>query len=199
MIRQIVFDVGRVLVRLEPERLLGLLAAAGAPQTDLEAVTGRIDLLAHETGRLDGAGLLQQIAALAPRPLERVSLQAAWVAMLAPDFPMLQLASRLRARYEVYLLSNVGDLHWQHLSQQLALESYALDVIRSYEVGVMKPDPAIYVLAEARFGLNPEATVFIDDRADNIASATARGWHGIVHRDHDDSCEQLRRFGVITE
>jgi HAD superfamily hydrolase (TIGR01509 family) len=199
MIRHVVFDIGRVLVQLQPERLLGLLAAAGGRQQDLEAVTARIDLLAHETGRLDGDALLRQIAALVPQPLEAASLRAAWVAMLEPDIAMLQLASRLRERYDVYLLTNVGDLHWQYLSQRLELERYAHGVIRSYEVGVMKPDPRIYQLTEQRFRLQPAATVFLDDRPENVAAAVSRGWHGIVHCAHDDSRAQLESLGLVTE
>jgi len=38
--------------------------------------------------------------------------------------------------------------------------------------------------------------VFIDDRADNIAAARARGWHGIVHTDYDATCAQLRQLKV---
>jgi 2-haloacid dehalogenase len=60
----------------------------------------------------------------------------------------------------------------------------------------MKPDAGIYAEAERRFALEPPATVFIDDRADNIAGACARGWQGIVHRDHRGTVEALRRLEV---
>jgi FMN phosphatase YigB (HAD superfamily) len=38
--------------------------------------------------------------------------------------------------------------------------------------------------------------VFIDDRADNVAAARARGWYGIVHTDYTTTCEQLRQLQV---
>ena len=47
-----------------------------------------------------------------------------------------------------------------------------------------------------RFALAPAHTVFVDDRADNIAAARARGWHGIVHADHAGTLRALRELGV---
>ncbi|MBV9725513.1 MAG: HAD family phosphatase, partial [Gammaproteobacteria bacterium] len=44
----------------------------------------------------------------------------------------------------------------------------------------------------------PAVTVFIDDRADNVASARARGWHGIVHRDHGSTLLDLHTLRVAT-
>jgi 2-haloacid dehalogenase len=60
----------------------------------------------------------------------------------------------------------------------------------------MKPDTAIYAQAERQFGLTPAATVFVDDRTQNIEAARARGWHGIVHRNFDETRQALLRLGV---
>ena len=59
----------------------------------------------------------------------------------------------------------------------------------------MKPHAGIYAEAERRFALTPAATVFIDDRAENIAAARARGWHGIVHTDYARTRAALRAPG----
>ena len=75
----VMFDIGRVLVALQPERLLDLLRTHGASVRTLEDVTSRIDLTGHETGRLSGSELLQQIAALAPQPMAVRALEEAWV------------------------------------------------------------------------------------------------------------------------
>ena len=48
----------------------------------------------------------------------------------------------------------------------------------------------------SKFALAPATTVFIDDRAENIEAARARGWHGIVHRNFHDTRQALLRLGV---
>jgi 2-haloacid dehalogenase len=60
----------------------------------------------------------------------------------------------------------------------------------------MKPHAGIYAEAERRFALEPGATVFIDDRADNITAARARGWQGIVHADYRGTLAALRALRV---
>jgi HAD superfamily hydrolase (TIGR01509 family) len=113
---------------------------------------------------------------------------------LQPD--MVELARRLTARYRVYLLSNVGDLHWEHLCEQYGMDRIGHDALPSFVAGVMKPDAAIYAQAERRFALEPAATVFIDDRSENVDAARVRGWHGIVHASCEATRLKLRALGV---
>ena len=60
----------------------------------------------------------------------------------------------------------------------------------------MKPDAGIFAEAERRFGLEPRATVFIDDRPENIDAARARGWQGILHSGHASTVNALRTLGI---
>jgi putative hydrolase of the HAD superfamily len=62
---------------------------------------------------------------------------------------------------------------------QLPLELFDV-VVDSSEVGVRKPDPAIYLLTCERLGVSPDACVFVDDHPGNIAAAEALGMSGVV-------------------
>lgn len=55
-------------------------------------------------------------------------------------------------------------------------------VVISAEVGLRKPDPAIFLLAAERLGLPPRACVFVDDLDGNVAVARSVGMAGVVHR-----------------
>jgi HAD superfamily hydrolase (TIGR01509 family) len=198
VIRNVVFDIGWVLVRLNYRPLLGFLAAHGAPVSDRAGVMERIRLEDHETGRLPGRGLLERLAALTD-PRAHASLDeilAHWLDMFELEPAMVTLAHRLSERYRVFLLSNIGDLHWVHLSREYRLHAIGHGALPSYLAGVMKPHPGIYAEAERRFALEPAATVFVDDRADNIAVARSRGWHGIVHGGYARTVEALRGVGI---
>ncbi|HTV79700.1 MAG TPA: HAD family phosphatase [Steroidobacteraceae bacterium] len=195
MIRDIVFDIGWVFVGIHPERLLEFLVSHGAPRMDLPTAVERIGLVEHETGRLDGAGLIERFISLAPQaPPDAV--REHWLEMLTPHADMMQLARQLMPHHGVYLLSNIGELHWDHLSVRHGVADLGHGALTSFDAGVMKPDSAIYAQAEAKFGLRPASTVFIDDRAENIEAARRRGWHGIVHRSFHDTREALLRLGV---
>jgi 2-haloacid dehalogenase len=198
-IRSVVFDIGQVFVRLRPAPLFALLSAHGYEPDDLERVAHRIGIVEHETGRLDGAGLLANVAALAPRRPDPGAVRAAWLDMFEPEPRMFELAARLRATHGVFLLSNVGELHWAHLQERYRMHEVGHDAIASFLTGHMKPDPAIYLAAERRFGLDPGRTVFIDDRRENVAAAQARGWHGVLHEDLPATVRALRALGIATE
>lgn len=197
-IAHVVFDIGQVLLKLRPAPLFALLAEHGHVPDDLERTARRIGIVEHETGRLDGAGLIANIAALAPRPVDPARVRDAWLDMFEPDPRMFALAAGLRARHRVFLLSNIGELHWAHLRSGWRIHEVGHDALPSFEAGVMKPDEAIYAAAERRFGLEPARTAFIDDRAENVEAAQARGWHAIHHRDTDETFGALRALGVAT-
>jgi FMN phosphatase YigB (HAD superfamily) len=199
VIEAIVFDIGRVLVRLEPQPLLALLARHGVADRDLESLVMRIALHEHETGELPGEALIERLAALAPAPIPAAMARAAWLDMFELDHAMIGLAHLLAARHRVFLLSNIGDLHWMHLAREFGLHRIGHGALPSFVAGSMKPAAPIYAEAERRFGLDPARTLFIDDRHDNIAAARQRGWHGIVHADYATTRAALARAGVALE
>jgi HAD superfamily hydrolase (TIGR01509 family) len=197
LVRNVVFDIGWVLVRLDYRPLLGFLRSHGAQLADRDAVMTGIRLEDHETGQLPGQGLLERLRGLTrTRTASLEETQSKWLDMFELEPAMVELAHRLSERYRVFLLSNIGDLHWTHLSREYRLHAIGHGALPSYIAGVMKPHPAIYAEAERRFALEPAATVFIDDRPDNIATARTRGWHGIVHRDHGSTVAGLKALGV---
>ena len=196
MIRNIVFDVGWVFVHLNPGPVIEFLAAHGVEAPNIDALCDSVVLDDHESGRLDGSGLLARMAALAKQPIALEHLHAKWVDMFELQPAMVDLAHRLSDRYRVYLLSNIGDLHWAHLSREYRLHHIGHGVLPSYLAGVMKPQEGIYIEAERRFNLTPAETVFIDDRADNIGAARSRGWHGIVHTGYAPTIAALRALEV---
>jgi FMN phosphatase YigB (HAD superfamily) len=197
LVRNIVFDIGWVLVRFDYRPLLGFLQAHGARLADRDAVMKGIRLEDHETGRLPGEGLLERLRGLTnSRTASLEETLAKWLDMFELDPAMIELAHRLSERHRVFLLSNIGDLHWAHLAREYRLHAIGHGALPSYVAGVMKPHPQIYAEAERRFALEPAATVFIDDRADNIATARARGWHGIVHRGYRETVGHLQTLGV---
>jgi len=65
-------------------------------------------------------------------------------------------------------------------------------VIDSCQVGVRKPDPAIFHLALEKGNTSPERTVFLDDYAEHVEIANSLGIHGIlVEKDPTEALAKL--------
>jgi FMN phosphatase YigB (HAD superfamily) len=133
---------------------------------------------------------------MAARPMDPAELRAQWLSMFERWDEMFTLASGLMADYRVYLLSNIGDMHWAHLDSLYGLDTLAHGACASFRVGAIKPHPAIYRKAESMFDLDPAATVFLDDLQPNVTAARQCGWHAIHHTDAGLTRSQLRTLGV---
>ena len=196
MIRSIVFDIGWVFVHLNPAPILKCLADHECDVRELHVLVKRIGLADHETGRMNGRTLMEQVAGLGKRPIPLDVAHAGWLDMFELQPRMIDLAHRLSDRYRVYILSNIGDLHWAHLSREYGIHRIGHGALPSFVTGFMKPEAGIYAEAERRFGLEPRTTVFIDDRAENIKAARARGWSGIEHSDYHKTVRALQALEV---
>jgi HAD superfamily hydrolase (TIGR01509 family) len=196
LIRAIVFDIGWVFVKLNRQALLDCLTEHGCEPLDIEGFVARIRLDDHETGRMTGFDLIEQMTRLTSKPVAAELLRRHWLDIFELEPRMVALAHRLSARYRVYLLSNVGDLHWAHLWREYGLHKIGHGALPSFVTGYMKPDREIYREAERRFGLEPQSTVFIDDREENVDGARACGWQGILHTNFPTTVAALRALGV---
>ena len=139
---------------------------------------------------------LERLADTSGRKLDPVRLRSSWLDMFDEAPEMFALATGLMSDYRVYLLSNIGDLHWAHLEGRYGLGGLVHGALASFRTGAVKPHAAIFREAERRFDLEPARTVFIDDLSANVRGATACGWRGIHHLDPVTTCAELRRLGV---
>jgi FMN phosphatase YigB (HAD superfamily) len=107
---------------------------------------------------------------------------------LRPDPGMIDVVLRARqGGVRTGLLSNSWGLDYPREGWDRLFDV----VVISGEVGLRKPDPAIYELAAQRLGLPPAQVVFVDDLPSNVQGAVAAGMVGIRHRDLDSTVEEL--------
>lgn len=99
-----------------------------------------------------------------------------------------------RAGYRLYVLSNMSREFIDFLRRADVYALFDGEVV-SCEEGTVKPEPRIYRILLDRYGLDPAETLFIDDRAANIAAAREAGIDGFLFASHDPeaSCEALRQ------
>ena len=176
----VVFDVGNVLLRFEPAELAAKVFPddPAAQQTVLRLATGTPywPMLDRGLISLDDAAVRMAGRETSAIPvLDR--FMHGWVELppIREGFDALRIVKAHGKR--TYILSNYN--------------AEAYDIVRSlYEplrqvdgelisstVGITKPDLAIFRLAEERFSLTPERTLFIDDSYINVEAALAKGWH----------------------
>ena len=110
------------------------------------------------------------------------------------------LLPRLQAQgHRLVYLSNMPLPYSQRLLQERDFFDYFEDGLFSGRVGLVKPEHPIFELAEARFQLTPQHTVFIDDNADNVATARNRGWTAIQFINAQQCERDLLTLGLLQD
>lgn len=104
-----------------------------------------------------------------------------WSTMLrGPIEGSVKILAELRARgTRLLALTNFSTETWPLALERFDFLSWFEDIVVSGEHGVAKPDPRIFEIAIRRFRLYPQHAVFIDDLAENVAAARARGFHAL--------------------
>jgi putative hydrolase of the HAD superfamily len=160
-----------------------LLRLTGLPLERFEPLYWA-DRQAYDEGKLTGLNYWRKFlrAAGLPEERERVEELNRWDARLWTVQNPVMLAWQLELKRQGLLtaiLSNIGDAVLASVERKFDW-IHRFDVrVWSYQLGVAKPDPAIYRHTLAELGVEPEEALFIDDKRINVEAARALGIQAI--------------------
>lgn len=203
MIKNIVLDVGRVLVAWQPKQKW---KEWGFSDETIEVLAKALfdSGVWNETDR----GVLsdEEFLALAIRqaPEYEKEIRYFWSnvdkAIWQLPYAREWIRAMKKAGYQVYILSNYGS--WTYEKTKENALNFLEDVdgaIFSYEVKQIKPNSEIFQSLFTKYSLQAEESVFLDDLPVNIEGAKAVGMHGIVFADLEEALVELEKLGVKIE
>lgn len=187
-----VFDVGKVLFEWDLRHLFAKLI------TDKDELEYFVTVIVtpewhfqHDAGRALDDMVAERIAEFPE--------YAAWIAAYSNRFnetipgPVtgsLEIVQELAERgVPLFAITNFGAEFWDMFRPTQPIFDRFQDIIVSGVEKLVKPDPAIYMLALQRFGLKSGEAIFIDDNHDNVISARENGF--VAH--HFTDADSLRR------
>jgi len=196
-VRGLVLDYGDVLSR--PHRLdafqpmaqrLGVTldALRAAYWQHRRAYDGGLPAADYWRRVLDTAGVPGGREARAVEPLVAADV-ASWTDYREEVWTLAQ-AFRAAGGRTAFLSNGVPEIV-AHLRQTRGLDSAFDAVVVSCEVGLLKPDPAIFRLCLDRLGVAPDRALFVDDRVENVEAAGRLGIR-TLHFTGDDAVPRLR-------
>lgn len=201
MIRNIVFDVGKVLIDWYPKETMKEL---GFSDIDIEAISTAIfaqDVWCEEDrGILNAIQMEDFLVSKLPEYEDKIRLfyKHRTDSIRPRSYVHAWINTLKTAGYNVYVLSNFGEdakdkgVAMGGIDFLSMLDGY----IFSYEIHEVKPDAAIYHALADKYSLKLNECVFIDDLSINVEGAKAVGMEGIVFTSYDEACISLRELGV---
>lgn len=200
-IKNIIFDMGRVLKDFDTQKFLNKVGAEGADRQLLQReVYQSASWSRMDRGSRTDLEAWQEMCQNLPQRLHQMaySLVMEWDEPQQPIEGMEQLVKELKdGGYKLYLLSNAS-LRQHEYWPRMPVSRYFDGTVISADIKHVKPEKEIYLHLFEKFNLNPAECVFIDDATINIEACDQFGMKGIVfHMDVDELREKLKQLKVL--
>lgn len=206
MIKNIVFDMGNVLIMFYPEKTFSKYLT---DKTDVDMI---LDVFYKsgvfrdcDRGTKTYAEVIDEVASQLPENvlavLKEIYLEKGYGLTEMPPFPeMYDLITELKSNgYKTYLLSNAGYDFYEYSPHKPAI-ALMDGIIISCEHKVLKPEKEIYEVLFSTYSLDPSECIFIDDIEENVEGGKNCGMDGIVFSPSFEDVsvlrEKLRNKGI---
>lgn len=178
-IEYLLLDLGGLLVELNMEKAqAGWFDPALSREENWRQWLGSTDSQALERGEVSAQEFARlfidrnNLNSTVPRFLDSFR---SWVIGFYPEiFPLLD---RVSTDVSLGVFSNITEIHWPPLEQELRARTRTSHYFASYLIGRAKPDPDAYRFVCTAMGARPESVLFIDDNQINVDGARKAGLH----------------------
>ncbi len=196
-IKFVYFDVGGVMVHTESLILHRLAAQVHRPLDKFCSTYFQYrPLLDRGTLTPDEVKILLLLKLNIPYASSaRRNLMRDWVDYDEPNLPMHDFAKEVSARYPIGLISNIGKGSLASMKRHRVLPGLPYKVvIESSEIGLIKPEPAMFEYAARKAGVRAAEIFLIDDRLENVRGARAMGWQAVWFKEakSEESIAKIR-------
>jgi glucose-1-phosphatase len=200
MIRNIIFDLGNVLVNVEYERFQRKIFDSGVDEEKYNNFFrgGTYRLLGYESGEISSDEFVSKCISGLELKLKADEFSDAFNDMFSEIKPMSEIVKRLadEGNYNLFLLSNTSPLHFEFIKQKYDFVNLLHKFGLSYEMKALKPEGIIYQKAIEHLGIKPEESLFIDDLKENCEAAEKFGIKTICYdkNNHADFEQQFNKL-----
>jgi FMN phosphatase YigB (HAD superfamily) len=180
MIDTIIFDFGDIFINLEKQAQVEAFKKLGLNEPNEELIAMN-DLF--EKGKVSEIQFIESFHKFIPNAGLN-DIRDAWNTIIG-EFPLyrLEFLQLLSHKYRLFLLTNTDEIHISRFEHNVGVSFFSdfyqcfEKVYYSYEMGMRKPDAAIYSYIVNKHDLSPKRTLFVDDKKTNTDAAASIGLH----------------------
>jgi len=199
MIKNIIFDVGKVLVEVRWQEVMREL---GLDEATVELVANATVCSStwgeYDRSRLSYEELLEKFILNNPRVEKEIRLFMEHEKEAIREYPYARewVKSFHDKGYKCYVLSNYPKGTFEHTREERSFEEFLDGAVYSFQVQMIKPEKEIYQMLLKRYNLMPTESVFIDDNLANVEMARELGMYAIHFQTKDETEKELEKLGV---
>ena len=199
MIKNIIFDIGDVLVGFSPNSEVEEL------DTNIKRINSANDLLVKDSNwkrYLNGLITLEDLLKYFNELYTDYSMEFSILLEKKNQKYIIyeiekntKVLEDLSKKYRIYLLSNITKETFEFVSEFAFMKKISGGVF-SFQEHISKPDKAIYKTLLSKYNLLPKESIFIDDKIKNVKEAENLGIKGIVYKREENLRELLKKEGI---
>jgi FMN phosphatase YigB (HAD superfamily) len=196
----VALDLGGVLVRVDFHpclSALGRLCRLSSAEVERRIFASGLKE-DHDIGATTSEEFIMQVRNALACPVSSRRFRQIWCAIFTP-YPSTAglVAAVRRAGVRLVLFSNTDPLHVECIGRRWSFLAGFDAFAVSYRLRALKPDPRFFMRARRAVDVNPARTIFLDDRAENVAAAQACGFVAVRARGAAQALAILRRRGLL--
>ena len=199
MIKNVVFDMGNVLLSFDPYMILNEVCET---EEEREMIFWNLfeseEWIMGDRGDITNEERYDLVKKRLPEELHTKlkEIIAHWDRFMKPVVGAKEFMNQCKYQgMKVYVLSNACNKFFEYFPKHYDMDSFD-GIMVSSKVRLIKPDVRIYELLCSTYGLKPQECLFIDDRLENVEAARQVGFHAVVFEgDYQvvkDALEKLR-------
>ena len=204
MIKNLLFDLGGVIMDLDRDRCVRAFERLGMKDADdfLGVYGQKGAFLALESGKIDADEFHRQVRPMIDRPeVSDEEIDNAFNEFLV-GIPVARLEAlrALRKDYKIYLLSNTNPIMINsRIAEEFRKEGFEMadyfdGIFTSYEAGCCKPGKEIFDYTEREGHIKPDETLFFDDSQANVDAARSYGFNAVLVKPGDEFKNLIDEF-----
>lgn len=202
MIQTLIFDLGGVIVPLDYRAARAAIQRVSSlsPESIEERIASSGLVEPFETGKLSAEEFYQALSAHLGLKVSYEEFVLLWSAL----FPAQTLIPEaflegLHRRYKLILLSNTNPIHFSYIQRNYPILRHFDAYVLSYQVGVLKPERAMYEAALAAAGCQPEECFYTDDDPRNVEAALRFGFDAELFQGFEQLRQALVRRSIAVD
>jgi FMN phosphatase YigB (HAD superfamily) len=203
-LRAVIFDIGRVLIRVDIQRVKSALAQGlpFSPEELWSAIEKDTRWPDWQEGRMSPRDWHLHLCQRFNLSLDFAQFKQVWNSALDPEpIHKASLFAGLSKGYRLGLLSNTDPIHVEKLESTYDFFDYFPKTVRTYScsIGASKPDPLIFREALRACKVRAEETIYIDDILGFVEAARRLGFTGIHFQSPAQLYADLEQAGIKVE
>jgi glucose-1-phosphatase len=202
MYKAIIFDLGRVLVKVDITRgFFGLfdVSRQGGLDAAVQQIMNHKIFKQFNRGQLTPEEFHKEITSEFNIEISYRDFAAKWCDVFSPMPGMYELVETLSKKYTLGLLSDTDPLHWNYVAANYPILKFFPNPTLSFNIKTSKPQPEAFELAAKSVNTAPANCIYIDDLPENVAGAAKTGIKAIKFQSAEQIKCELGKLGISVD